>query len=73
MAMSQIEDERKPVTILFVDIVGASSKAEKIVTAQEWTQGIQIKPDLKLGTQASPLFGCGSLIRYCAVSNYPWR
>jgi class 3 adenylate cyclase len=35
--MSQIEDERKPVTILFVDIVGSTSKAEKM-DPEEWRE-----------------------------------
>jgi uncharacterized membrane protein YvbJ len=37
LAMSQIEDERKPVTILFVDIVGSTSKAEKM-DPEEWKE-----------------------------------
>jgi len=37
MAISQIDDERKPVTILFVDIVGSTSKAEKM-DPEEWKE-----------------------------------
>jgi class 3 adenylate cyclase len=36
-AMSQMDDERKPVTILFVDIVGSTSKAEKM-DPEEWRE-----------------------------------
>ncbi len=37
LAISQIDDERKPVTILFVDLVGSTSKAEKM-DPEEWKE-----------------------------------
>jgi len=37
LAMSQIEDKRKPVTIMFVDIVGSTAKAEKM-DPEEWKE-----------------------------------
>jgi adenylate cyclase len=71
LASANIEGERKPVTILFTDIVGLTSLAEKLDPG-EWKEIVSVRINvsarLSIATKA-PLRSCSAMVCWLSLAH----